>query len=122
MRLPCLLVLVSVLPASPTWCPGSTADPTTRQVQGDGAPPATPPPQDVPVLLSVDRLRRAMAEQPSEFLKSTIDRGVPVFRVQILGVRLLPDFKETLRQEWQPIQPGLLYHNEFVDTVTPFQA
>lgn len=71
---------------------------------------------------ALERIRKALAKPPS-LLGTPLDGGTPVFRVTVVGrpFELVP-FKETLRPDWQPVQPGLFYHNEIAYRFTPPQA
>ena len=77
---------------------------------------------DLPV--SFDRIKRGLAARESPLAAaSTTSIGTPTFRMTIVGHRfLMPDFKETLKPGWQPVAPGMLYHAEFLNMVTPGQA
>jgi hypothetical protein len=68
------------------------------------------------------RIRKALAQQPSP-LSTPLTEGTPVFRVTVVGRPFeLAPFKETIRPGWQPVQPGLFYHNEIAYRFTPPQA
>ena len=73
--------------------------------------------------VSVENVRKALAAHGQSGVTFDVVDGVPTFRMSVSGHRtFMPDFKSTLKQDWQPVAPGMLYHAEFINMVTPPQA
>ncbi len=87
---------------------------------------AAPPPRqtdDVTDRRALERIRAALESASPPLSEVTRLARNPTFRVEVVGRRFNQiTFAETLRQEWQPVQPGLFYHNELVYRFTPPQA
>jgi hypothetical protein len=80
-------------------------------------------PDDVTEQQAFDRIRNALASSPSPRGAAMGVQRHPTFRTTVVG-RLFDQtpFIETLRPGWQPVQPGLFYHNELVYRFTPPEA
>ena len=73
--------------------------------------------------ISLDAIKAGLERAPDAPSSLRIGQ-LPTFRVTVYGQRrsLLPDFQETLRQEWQAPIPGGIYNKELLDMITPPQA
>lgn len=121
VRLLCCVALLCVAPAVPAWCQDPSASRSARQTQSSGA--GVTPVQETSATVSVDRIRRALAEQGPLETDTNVGRSVSTFRVNIVGTRfVLPGFQESFHVDWQPVQPGWLYHQELLNMVTRPEA
>lgn len=75
--------------------------------------------------VSLDKIRKELAETPPAPPAQPLRLGkLPTFKVTVYGPKkmTLPEFKETLKQEWQPVVPGGIHNMEVMNMITPPQA
>lgn len=100
VRLLTLLLATATLTAAPAWAGQAGASPPAA-----AASPATGAPLDLPV--SLDRIRRLLAELPSTPLVGLDD--LVYFRVQIIERRRIDELLDLLTVDSGPRVPGGLY-------------
>ncbi len=114
-------VVVAAL-LGPEEAQGVTVQPPTAQA---GSATVRSEPQD-PVDsggVSLERIRRELARSPPPGMLTEPANRTPDFRVHAQGTPFrMTAIEETFRQDWRPIQPGSVYHNEFLARVTRPEA
>ena len=72
---------------------------------------------------SLERIRRELARSQSPRILAGLANRTPNFRVYVRGTPFrTTSIEETFHQDWQPVQPGSIYHAEFLARVTRPEA
>ncbi len=114
-----LALFVAALPAR------AVAAQPPQEGQGTAAPSGQErPASEVRWPVSLDKIWKELQEAPPPPAPPLRIGELPTFRVTVYGQRkpLLPDFAESLKQEWQPVVPGGIHNKEIMDMITPPQA
>jgi hypothetical protein len=115
-----LVVVASLL--GPEEAQGVTAQPPPDQA-GSAAVRSEPQAPLDAGLVSLERIKKELARSPSPGILTESANRTPDFRVYVQGTPFrMSAIEETLRQDWRPIQPGSIYHNEFLARVTRPEA
>jgi hypothetical protein len=101
----------------PEAAQGVTARPPPDQAINTAV--RTEPQAPVSGVVSLERIRRELARSRSPRLLTEPTSRTPAFRVYVQATPFrMTVVEETFRQDWRPIQPGSIYHNELLGRVT----